>query len=135
LNVGQTFEVNGIIIMSVPYRREVNSLKDRLLNYARAFKQFEGKDKEQISYEMEELEKSSSKCLLDFKNHFDTTMEGLDKINQPIRIMYGELDEPLYIESAIYIHDRVCTNNKTIQRNPNSRHLMTLGNDQEISNK
>src|SRR5690625_216619 len=46
LNVGQTLNVNGIITMSVPYKRDVRSLKERLINYARAFKQFEGKDKE-----------------------------------------------------------------------------------------
>ncbi len=132
LNVGQTFKVNGIITMSVPYRRAVNTLKDRLLNYARAYKQFEGKDKKQISHEIEELEKSSSKCLVDFKNYIDTTMKSLHKVKQPIRIMYGELDEPLYKESAIYIYDRVCTNNRSIQSYPNSGHLMTLGNEQAI---
>jgi carboxylesterase len=135
LNVGQTLKVNGIITMSVPYKREVNSLKERLIKYARAFKQFEGKDEKGISYEIGELEKSSSKCLFDFKRHIDMTMEGLEKIDQPIRIMYGELDEPLYKESATFIYDSVCTNNKLIHGYPNSSHLMTLGNDQNLIHK
>jgi carboxylesterase len=135
LNAGQTLNVNGIITMSVPYKRDVNSLEDRLVKYARAFKQLEGKDKNKITYEIRELEKSSSKCLFDFQQHIETTMEGLEKIHQPIRIMYGELDEPLYKESAAIIYDSVCTNNKSVQGYPNSKHLMTLGNDQKIIHK
>lgn len=135
LNVGQTLKVNGIITMSVLYKREVSSLKVRLINYARIFKQFEGKNEKEITYEIGELEKSSSKCLFDFKRHIDTTMEGLEKVDQPIRIMYGELDEPLYKESATFIYDRVCSNNKLIQGYPNSSHLMTLGNDQKLIHK
>ncbi|MEH7237654.1 alpha/beta hydrolase [Bacillus sp. JJ1562] len=133
LNIGQTFKVNGIVTMSVPYKREISSLKGRLLKYARAFKQFEGKDEKEISIELDQLEKSP--CLINFKNHIDTTMEGIERINQPIRIMYGELDESLYKESAIYIHDRVSTNDKSIHSYPNSTHLMTLGSDQKFINK
>lgn len=135
LNVGQSFHVNGIVIMSVPFRREVNSLKERLLNYARAFKQFEGKDDNQLSDEIRELEKSSLNCLLDFKNHIDETMKNLDKIDQPLLIMYGELDEPLYKESANYVYDQVCSKYKIIENYPNSGHLMTLGKDQEKIHK
>lgn len=61
------------------------------------------------------------------------TMNGLNRVNKPIRIMYGELDESLYKESAISIYDRVCSNDKSIHSYPNSEHLMTLGPDQKIN--
>lgn len=132
LDVGQTFKVNGIVTMSVPYKKEMSSLKDRLIKYARAFKQFEEKDEKEISREVDELEKSSTPCLIHFKRYIDKTMKELDRINQPIRILYGELDEPLYKESARYIYDRVSTNDKSIHSYPNSDHLMTLGSDQQL---
>jgi carboxylesterase len=131
LNVGQRFNVNGIVIMSVPYKREVDSLKGRILKFARAYKQFEGKEEQQICVEIKKLEKLSSESLVSFKNHIDITMQDL-KINKPIRIMYGELDEPLYKESANYIYDNVITSNKSVKSYLNSKHLMTLGKDQEI---
>lgn len=131
LNVGKRFNVNGIVIMSVPYKRDVDSLKDRILKFARAYKQFEGKEEQQICVEIKKLEKLSSESLVSFKNHIDMTMEDLE-INKPIRIMYGELDDPLYKESANYIYDNVMTNNKSVKGYLNSKHLMTLGKDQEI---
>lgn len=38
-------------------------------------------------------------------------------------------------ESAIYIHDKVCTNDKSIHSYSNSKHLMTLGSDQKLIHK
>ncbi|MCY8519582.1 alpha/beta hydrolase [Bacillus atrophaeus] len=132
LNVGKRFnDVNGIVIMSVPYKREVDSLKGRILKFARAYKQFEGKEEQQICIEIKKLEKLSSERLVFLKNHIDMTMQDLE-INKPIRIMYGELDEPLYKESANYIYDNLITSNKSVKGYLNSKHLMSLGKDQEI---
>lgn len=108
------------------------SLKDRVLKFARAYKQFEGKKEKQIINEIEELERLNLESLISFKNHIDVTMKELGKVKHPISIMYGELDEPLYKESAKYIQDRVYTSDRSIKSYPNSRHLMTLGKDKEI---
>ncbi|MED0932127.1 alpha/beta hydrolase [Bacillus mobilis] len=132
LNVGQRLNVNGIITMSVPYKKDVSSLQDRVLKFARAYKQFEGKEKNQIINEVANLEKLTLENLVSFKNHIDLTMKDLEKIKKPISIMYGELDEPLYKESAKYIQDHVFTSDISIKSYPNSKHLMTLGKDQEI---
>lgn len=48
-----------------------------------------------------------------------------------MKIMYGELDETLYKDSAEYIFDRVATDQKSVNNYPQSKHLMTLGKDQE----
>lgn len=47
--------------MSVPYKREIGSLKGRLINYARAYKQYEGKDLIEIHKELSELRSSRSR--------------------------------------------------------------------------
>ncbi len=132
LNVGQIFNVNGIVIMSVPYKREVSSLKARVLKFAETYKQFEGKEGQQITNEVDELERLPLENLISLKNYIDLTMKDLEKVNTPISIMYGELDEPLYKESAKSIQHHVSTGNKSAKSYPNSKHLMTLGQDQEV---
>lgn len=131
LNVGQKMNVNGIVTMSVPYKKDVDSLKKRVLNYALTYKQLEGKEKQQISLELDELETSSFSSLLQFKEYIDLTMKGLLRIKKPIRILYGELDEPLYKESAHYIYINVSTHHRSVKGYSNSKHLMTLGPDKE----
>lgn len=132
LNVGQKLNVNGIVTMSVPYKRDVDTLKSRVLKYALTYKQLEGKDKEKIFHELDYLKVSSFNSLLQFKEYIDLTMETLSRIEKPICILYGELDEALYKESAEYIQDNVSTSNKRVKSYPNSKHLLTLGKDQEI---
>lgn len=132
LNVGKVFNVNGIVTMSVPHKREIDSLKRRLINYSRAYKQLEGKELTEIQKELNALVKFSIPCLSKFKSYIDMTMYDLDIINKPICIMHGELDEFLYKESASYIHKKVCTDHKSIYSYPNSEHLMTLGKDHEL---
>ncbi|WP_152654559.1 carboxylesterase [Oceanobacillus sp. CFH 90083] len=131
LKAGQKLNVNGIVTMSVPYKRDVDALKSRVLKYALTYKQLEGKGKQQISDELDYIKASSFSSLLLFKEYIDLTMRELPEIQKPIRILYGELDETLYKESADYLYQNVSSENKNVKGYPNSRHLMTLGEDQE----
>ncbi|MEC1180588.1 alpha/beta hydrolase [Metasolibacillus meyeri] len=131
LNAGQQLNVNGVVTMSVPYKRDIDTLKNRVLNYALTYKQLEGKDKVQISHELDCLKASSFNSLLRFQEYIDLTMEGLSSIEKPICILYGELDEALYKESAEDIYQNVSSQHKSVKGYPNSSHLMTLGEDQE----
>ncbi|GGP16665.1 alpha/beta hydrolase [Oceanobacillus neutriphilus] len=131
LNAGQKWNVTGIVTMSAPYKREINALKRRVQRYARTYKQLEGKSEQQISYEINNLEGSSLDSLIKLKNHIDFTMAELSKINKPISILYGELDEPLYKESADYIYRNVSSQNKIVKGYSDSRHIMLADKDQE----
>lgn len=129
LKVGQELEVNGIVTMSVPIHREATFLHKRVLHYAKRYKQLEGKTEEQIHLEMKRLEEMSIDSLVEFQELIDRTMDQLALLTSPIRILYGELDEPLYKESAEEIFRNIKTNQKAIKGYPNSKHLMTLGKD------
>jgi carboxylesterase len=135
LKVGQELEINGVVTMSVPIHREATFLQKRVFHYAKGYKQFEGKNKEQINYEMERLQNMSIDSLDEFQQLIDITMDKLALLTSPIRILYGELDEPLYKESAEVIFQSVATNQKTMKGYPNSKHLMTLGTDINEVNK
>ncbi|KQL36175.1 carboxylesterase [Psychrobacillus sp. FJAT-21963] len=135
LKVGQELEINGVVTMSVPIHREATFLQKRVFHYAKGYKQLEGKNEEQINLEMIHLQNMPIDSLNEFQQLIDLTMNKLALLNSPIRILYGELDEPLYKESAEVIFQSVATNRKTMKGYPNSKHLMTLGTDINDVNK
>jgi carboxylesterase len=135
LKVGQELDVNGVVTMSVPVHRKVSVLQKRIFHYAKRYKQLEGKHEEQIISEMILLQNMSIDLLVDFQQIIDETMDKLALITSPTNIIYGELDEPLYKESAEVIFRRVTTNKKTMKGYPNSTHLLTLGIDINDVNK
>ncbi|WP_231687539.1 alpha/beta hydrolase [Bacillus sp. FJAT-22090] len=135
LKVGQELEINGVVTMSVPIHREATFLQKRVFHYAKGYKQLEGKNEEQINLEMIHLQNMPIDSLNEFQQVIDLTMNKLALLNSPIRILYGELDEPLYKESAEVIFQSVATNLKTMKGYPNSKHLMTLGTDINDVNK
>lgn len=135
LKVSQELEVNGVVTMSVPIHREANFLQKRVFHYAKRYKQLEGKKEAQINVEIKHLQNMSIDSLVEFQQLIDITMDNLSLITSPIRILYGELDEPLYKESAEVIFQSVATNQKIMKGYPNSKHLMTLGDDINEVNK
>ncbi|ETT80633.1 alpha/beta fold hydrolase [Viridibacillus sp. FSL R5-0477] len=135
LKVGQELEVNGIVTMSVPIHREALFLQKRVFHYAKVYKKFEGKNEEQINLEMKRLQNMSIDSLVEFQQLIEITMDKLALLTSPIRILYGELDDPLYKESAEVIFQSSATNQKTMKGYPNSKHLMTLGTDINDVNK
>ena len=135
LKAGQEMEVIGVVTMSVPIQKEAAFLQKRVFHYAKRYKQLEGKDEEQIQWEMEELRHLPLDSLVEFQQLIDGTKDNLAHVTSPIRIMYGELDEPLYKESAEVIFQSVASNQKSIKGYPNSKHLMTVGADMNDVNE
>ena len=82
--------------MSVPYKRDVDMLKSRVLKYALTYKQLEGKGKEQISHELDHLKASSFNSLLQFKEYIDLTMEGLSNME----LMFFQKSVMYYMHKA-----------------------------------
>ncbi|MGE7951368.1 alpha/beta hydrolase [Lysinibacillus xylanilyticus] len=135
LKAGQELEINAVVTMSVPLHREASFLQNRVFHYAKGYKQLEGKKEEQINLEMNRLQNMSIDSLVEFQQLINKTMNKLALLTSPIRILYGELDEPLYKESAEVIFQSVATNKKTMKGYPNSKHLMTIGTDINDVNK
>lgn len=134
LKVGQELDVIGIVTMSVPKERKASALQKRILNYANSYKQLEGKSKTQISEEINMLLQQPIDSLISFQQMIGKVMENLKQITVPIHILYGELDEPLYAQSADFIYDNVSSHKKGVKGYPNSEHLMTISKDSEMIN-
>ncbi|SES43916.1 carboxylesterase [Psychrobacillus sp. OK032] len=131
LKLAQEEQIERLIVMSVPKDRTPERLKQRLIDYAKAYKQLEGKTSEMIAKELlpfQEMPLHSFKTFQEFIHH---TMDNVSHITAPVEIYYGNKDDSLYEKSAGFVFENVSSNDKKIKAFPNSTHLMTLGKDKE----
>lgn len=69
--------------------------------------------------------------LIVFQQFIKSTIQNLDKISVPIAIFMVNKMMNLYTHSANVIYNNVNSNGKKIKDYKESKHLMTLGKDQE----
>ena len=132
LKVGMEFPVTGVVSMCAPViGRSVDRLSDRLYDYARAYKKFEGKDTEQIEEEVGRLKEKPMESLHDVLEIINDTGDKLDLITSPILVLQGSLDAPDYKNSASIIYNEVDTQHKQLIWYEKSGHIITLGKERE----
>ncbi|MBZ5750266.1 MULTISPECIES: alpha/beta hydrolase [Metabacillus] len=132
LKVGMDLPVKGIVSMCAPNKaKNSDDLYMRVRNYARLYKKFEGKDDEQISSELKELEQLPMPFLENLRQLIVDVGRKLDFITSPILVLQGCLDDPLYKESAQLIYHHVNTEEKRIKWYEQSGHIITLGKERE----
>ncbi|MGG0654980.1 alpha/beta hydrolase [Rummeliibacillus pycnus] len=131
LKLAQEVQIERLIVMSVPKDRTPKRLKQRLIDYSKAFKQLEGKTSEEIAKELLPFQEMSLHTFETFQHFIHQTIDNVSQITAPMAIYYGNKDDSLYVESASLIYENVTSNEKQIKSFPNSTHLMTLGRDKE----
>lgn len=131
LKLAQLEQLEQIIVLSVPVEKEPEQLKRRIVDYAYNYKNIEGKSALQISNEIESFMNMPLDSFIAFQHFIKDTMLHLNKITIPIAIFYGERDEDVYAQSAETIYQQVHSSKKKLKGFANSKHLMTLGRDQE----
>ncbi|MFZ0074994.1 MAG: carboxylesterase, partial [Exiguobacterium undae] len=128
-------QINGVITLSVPMDKEAAVLKERIVYYAKRYKQLEGKEDQQIASEMAELDHLPFESLTHFEHLINQTRDQLARITSPVHVLYGEMDDPSYKTSAEKIFESVTSDQKTIKGFTHSKHLMTLGKDMNEINQ
>jgi carboxylesterase len=131
IKVAQEEQIERLIVMSVPKDRTPERLKQRLIDYAKAYKQLEGKTSEEIIKESLPFQEMPLDSFETFQLFIHHTMDNVSHITAPVAIYYGNKDDSLYEKSASFIYENVSSSDKKIKAFPNSTHLMTLGKDQE----
>lgn len=132
LKAGAELLVKGIVSMCAPVQEKaIEDFYGRVHNYAKAYKQFEGKGEEQIRAELKEFEQKRMPSLKDLQQIILDTRGKLGSITAPIRIFQGCLDAPLYKESAQIIYDTVKAEDKQLKWYEQSGHIITLGQERE----
>lgn len=131
LKLAQEEQVERLIVMSAPKERTPERLKQRLIEYAQAYKQLEGKISEEIAKELLPFQEMSLQSFNVFQQFIHRTMENLSRITAPVAVYYGNKDDSLYEKSGRFIYENVSSCDKEIKAFQNSTHLITLGEDQE----
>ncbi|QPA56183.1 alpha/beta hydrolase [Lysinibacillus sphaericus] len=131
LKLAQLKKLQQIIVLSVPINKEPAQLKQRIIDYAYNYKHIEGKSASQVTDEMKPFSDMPLDAMIAFQHFIIETMQQLEKITIPIAIFYGKRDEDLYAYSADTIYQRVHSARKHKRGFENSKHLMTLGREQD----
>lgn len=131
LKLAEEYDVDRVVIMSVPNKRSANDLFERILAYGLNYKKLVRTPREQMEYELGQLLTADRTSLEQFSALIDDVMTKLGDITTPLHILYGKRDDTLYETSAHYIASHVRSRDKLVKPYANSSHLMPLSKDKE----
>lgn len=132
LRLGAEYPVKGIVSMCAPIQgKSAEELFERILGYAKSYKTFEGKTPDLVLVEVEAIALLPRDQLSGLQDLISNTASQLDDIEAPVAVMQGGLDQPLYLNSANIIYEKVSNPHKSYKVYPNSGHILTLGPEQQ----
>ncbi|HET7628058.1 MAG TPA: carboxylesterase [Bacillales bacterium] len=132
LKVGYTFPVMGVVPMCAPATgKDEGTLYEGVLKYAKEYKQYEGKSKEQVDEEMEKFKQKPMHTLKNLGRLNDEVYDRLGEIEAPVFVVQARKDEMIDPKSAEMIYDKVETEDKTIKWYEDATHVITLSKEKE----
>jgi carboxylesterase len=130
LKLGYTVPIKGIIPMCAPmYIKSEETMYQGILEYAREYKNHEGKSPEQIEEEMRHFEKTPMKTLKALQALIADVRDNVDLIYTPTFVVQARHDKMINTDSANIIYNKVESDFKEIKWYEQSGHVITL--DQE----
>ncbi|KIL43769.1 alpha/beta hydrolase [Jeotgalibacillus campisalis] len=132
LKVGYTVPVKGIVTMCAPmYIKSEEVMYKGVLEYAREFKKYEGKDDDQIEKEMTEFAKTPMETIKDLQGLIKDVRNSVDLIYTPSFVVQGRHDHMINTDSANIIFEGVETDQKKLKWYEESGHVITLDKEKE----
>jgi carboxylesterase len=132
LKVGYTFPVKGLVTMCAPmYMKTTDLMYEGVLNYARDYKKFEGKEEGVIEEEMKSLREKPMESLVDLRKLIGDVRTHVDHVYAPLFVVQGSLDDVINPDSANVIYEESESFDKKIKWYENSGHVITLDKEKE----
>ncbi|WP_088006500.1 alpha/beta hydrolase [Indiicoccus explosivorum] len=132
LKLGYTVPVKGIITMCSPMSMKTTELMyEGVLEYAREYKKYEGKDEAVIEREVAALQETPMESLPELRNLVYEVKEEIDHVYAPLFVVQGRKDSVIDPKSAEVIYDRTESTDKQIKWYEKSGHVITLGPEKE----
>lgn len=132
LKLGYTVPIKGIVPMCAPmYIKSEEVMYKGILEYAREYKQREGKTPEQIEKEMEEYQQTPMKTLKALQNLISDVRANVDMIYSPTFVVQARHDHMINTNSANIIYNEVESVFKEIKWYEQSGHVITLDKERE----
>lgn len=132
LKLGYTENVKGIVTMSAPTTFKSDELMyEGVVNYAKQYKQLQGKSAEEVEKEMEAFKKTPMDTLSQLQQLNLDVRENMHHIEAPTFVIQGRLDDVIYIDSADEIYNAVNAEKKKLKWYEQSGHAITFGKEKE----
>lgn len=130
LKLGYTKPMKGIVTMCAPmHMKSTDLMYQGVLEYAREYKKYEGKDDKLIEEEMKKFQEKPMETLSALRELIGEVRNNVDHVYSPLFVVQGSLDKVINPESANIIHDEAESTDKRIKWYEKSGHVITL--DQE----
>lgn len=130
LKLGYTKPIKGIVTMCAPmHMKSTDLMYQGVLEYAREYKKYEGKDDKLIEEEMKKFEGKPMETLAELRELIGEVRNNVDHVYAPLFVVQGTLDTVINTDSANIIHDEAESTDKRIKWYEKSGHVITL--DQE----
>lgn len=128
LKIGYTKPLKGIVTMCAPMSmRTTDLMYEGVLDYAREYKKYEGKDEQTIAQEVQALRQHSMPSLADLRELIYDVRNHIDHIYAPLFVVQGSLDDVIEPDSAKVIFEGAESPIKQIEWYEESGHVITLG--------
>ncbi|MEB7753253.1 alpha/beta hydrolase [Staphylococcus pseudoxylosus] len=124
-------DVKGIVTMCSPmYIKTEGAMFEGVLEYARNFKKYEGKDEATIQKEMDHFKPTDT--LKELQGQIEDVREHIDEVMDPLLVIQAEQDQMINTDSANIIYNESESDDKGIKWYANSGHVITIDKEKEL---
>lgn len=124
-------DVKGIVTMCSPmYIKTEGAMFEGVLEYARNFKKYEGKDEATIQKEMDNFKPTDT--LKELQGQIQDVREHIDEVMDPLLVIQAEQDQMINTDSANIIYNESESDDKDIKWYANSGHVITIDKEKEL---
>lgn len=132
LKLGYNKPLKGIVTMCAPMTmRDTELMFEGVLQYAKDFKRYEGKDGETITKEVEKIREKGMPSLPALRELVNDVRGEVTNIYAPLFVIQGKLDDIIDPESAHIIYNNAESIEKQEKWYEKSGHVITLGPEKE----
>lgn len=132
LKLGYTYPVKGIVPMCAPMTTNKADHTERgLYKYAKEYKQYEGKSKEEVDEEMAAFHEKPTDVLKELQQLNQVVYNHIDLIYTPTFVVQARQDEMIDTNSAEMIYEKVESEHKSIEWYENATHVITFSDQKE----
>lgn len=132
MKLGYTVPVKGIVPMCAPmYIKSEKVMYEGVLEYAREYKNREGKSQEQIELEMAHFQKRPMETLRALQGLISDVREHVNQIDVPLFVAQARHDHMINTDSANIIYNSVNTEQKSLKWYEESGHVITLDKERD----
>ena len=133
LKLGYTVPIKGIVPMCAPlHTKSEEIMYQGILEYAREYKQSEGKPPEQVEREMTNFQQTPMETLKKLQTLVSKVRENVDMIYAPTLVVQARHDLMINTDSANIIFNEVESSIKKLKWYEQSGHVITLDRERDM---